>query len=289
MPLLLMKVKQNPKQSVFVRNFFIEEAGRTCYQSEIMKHYVTLLILLLGSMLFVSCSHKTLTSESGLYNVTLNEHLKSPVDGMWTWGKGNPYLKQKSGFIYIAPLNISMVAKEHPNLAPLMRPQMHDYMVQAYANMLKDANAKNGTNWQLTFNPAQANVRIDMALVAFEPQRPKLRLVGELLGFMAPVPGIGRVVGKFSKGDITIEATIRDCKNNQLLMALKDSNRKSTRLYSAEAYTKEGNADVNLRSWARMLAHICRLAWYDELGTSTLQEKFKDYTYLEAIKDHIVD
>ncbi len=253
-----------------------------------MKH-IYLLVTVLTALLISSCGHQNLQSESGLYNVTLNKHLKSPVDGIWTWGHGNPYLHQKSGYIYIAPLNTAMVVREHPDTAPLMQPQMHDYMVQAFVEMLKDANNKNKTNWQLTFDPTQAHIRIDTALVKFEPQRPGLRIIGEILGVLAPVPGVSRVVGKFSKGDITIEAAIRDCKGNRLLLAFKDSNRKPTRLLSADAYTATGNADANLRSWARVLAHICRLSWQDEIGNSTLKEKFKDYTYAEAIKDRIVD
>lgn len=247
------------------------------------------LVAILSCFILMACGHKNLQSESGLYEVTLNEHVKSPTDGIWTWGKGNPYLNQKSGYIYISPLDISMVVRNHPDIAPLMQPQMHDYMVQAFVEMLQDANKKNGANWQLTFNPNQAKIRIDTALVKFEPQRPGLRVVSEILGWISPVPGVSSLIGTFSKGDITIEATIRDCKDNQLLLAFKDSNRKKTRLFRAEAYTKSGNADANLRSWARVLAHICRLACHDELGNSTLKEKFKDYTYAEALKNSIID
>ncbi len=253
-----------------------------------MRH-IHILTALLLCLLCTSCGYKNLHSESGLYNVTLHEHLKSPVDGIWTWGKGNPYLTQKSGYIYIAPLDISKVVHDNPATAPLMQPQMHDYMVQAFVEILKDANKKNHSNWQLTFDPAQANIRIDTALVHFEPQRPGLRVIGEFLRLTSPIPGVSRVVGKFSKGDITIEATIRDTKTNQLLLAFKDSNRKPTRLFHAEAYTATGNADINLRSWAHVLAHICRLSWYDEMGNSTLQKKFQDYTYIEALKDYMND
>ena len=246
-------------------------------------------LILASSLLMVSCAQKNMLSESGLYHVTLKEELKAPVDGIWTWGKGNPYQHQKNGFIYIAPLDIRLAAQQHPDVAPLMRPQMHDYMVQAFVEMLNDANKKNHTNWKLTNDPAQANVRIDTALVSFEPQKPKLKIIGKVAGFMSPIPGVGTVVGRFSKGDITIEATIRDCKNNQLLLAMKDSNRKPTRLFRADGYEATGNADVNLKSWARVLAHICRDAWYDKLGNSTLQEQFKDYTYAEALIDYLTD
>lgn len=253
-----------------------------------MKRILTI-VTLLSCLLMVSCAQRSLISESGLYHVALVEDLKSPVDGIWTWGKGNPYLHQKSGHIYIAPMDVRLAAREHPDMAPLMRPQMHDYMVQAFVEMLKDANKKNHSNWKLTNNPAEAQIRIDTALVHFEPQMPKMKVVGKVAGFMSPIPGVGQVIGRFAKGDITIEATIRDCKNGRLLMALKDSNRKPTRLFRADGYSKTGNADVNLQSWARLLAHICRAAWYDELGNTTLQEKFKDYTYAEALINYLKD
>lgn len=110
-----------------------------------MKRILTL-VTLLSCLLMVSCAQRNMISESGLYNVTLHEKLKAPVDGIWTWGKGNPYLHQKSGYIYIAPLDVRLAAAEHPDMAPLMRPQMHDYMIQAFVEMLKDANKKNHTN-----------------------------------------------------------------------------------------------------------------------------------------------
>lgn len=249
-----------------------------------MRKILTILTIL-SCLLMVSCVQKNLHSESGLYDVELKEHLKAPTDGIWTWGKGNPYSHQQSGFIYISPLDISMIKLEHRDTASLMRPQMHDYMVQSFVEILQDANRENGTNWQLTFDPAQAHIRIDTALVNFRPQVPGLRVLSKVAGNVVSFPGVGTFAGKFSKGDITIEAAIRDNKTNQLLLALKDSNRKTTRLYTAEAYSKTGNADVNLQSWARVLAHLCRLAWYDNLGDSTLQEKFKDYTYAESLID----
>lgn len=240
-------------------------------------------------LVLASCSQSKLESESGLYDVPLHRHLKSPTDGIWTWGKGNPYLNQKSGFIYIAPMDIRKARAEEPELAPLMIPQMHDYMVQEFVRMLREANQKNAANWQLTFDPAQAHVRIDTALVHFRPQRPIMRIFGKILGYVSPIPLVGDVVGKFSKGDITIEATIRDCKDGKLLLAFKDSNRKNTRLIQAEAYSKTGNADANLRSWAHVIAKLCRAAWKDRRGGSTLKEAFDNYTYAEALRDRIMD
>ena len=40
-----------------------------------------------------------LESETGLYKVKLVHTMKSGVDGVWSWGKGNPYVDQKEGKI----------------------------------------------------------------------------------------------------------------------------------------------------------------------------------------------
>lgn len=239
-------------------------------------------------MLLTACGHN-LQSESGLYNVKLERSVKSPVDGGWTWGKGNPYLGKKKGAIYVAPLNISMVVNEEPELAPLMIPQMHAYMVEELAASLKDCNRCNGTDWKLTFNPAEADIRIDTALVKFERQHPVMRVISGILRIISPVPGVGRVVGCFSTGDITIEAAIRDCRNGELLLAFKDSNHKTARLYSAEAYSRTGNADVNLKAWAHFIAKLCRLGAYDKLGNETLRQKFREYGFAEALRDRITE
>ena len=237
-------------------------------------------------MFLSACGH-TLSSESGLYNVELRQHVKMPIDGVWSWGKGNPYVNKKAGYIYIAPLDISNISEDEPELAPLMIPQMHDYMVNEFADILREMNRANNSNWQLSATPEPADIHIRTALVHFDPQRPWLRILGKMAGYLLPVPGVERAVGVFSKGDICIEASIRDAKSGQLLMAFKDSNQKTTKLYSKEAYSTRGNADANLRVWAFMLAHLCRAGAPDQLGHATLQQKFTDYTYAESLRDKI--
>jgi hypothetical protein len=65
------------------------------------------------------CRH-TLKSESGLYDVKLERSMKVGVDGVWLWGKGNPYANQKSGRVYIAPMNVSHVKNADAHLLKLL-------------------------------------------------------------------------------------------------------------------------------------------------------------------------
>lgn len=232
---------------------------------------------------------RTLKSESGLYDVKLERHAKAMVDGVWTWGGGNPYNKQKQAAIYIAPLDISKVEKAQPKLAPLMVPQMHDYVVSEVSKSLKESNEANGTQWLLTGDASKAAVRVDMALVHFRPQRPGLRMLSSIGGYFVKVPGVSDVVGSFAEGDICLEMTIRDAKSEQLLMACKDSNRKTARLISADAYSRHGNADVNLRYWAHRLAYLIRLGARDKLGEGTLSEYIKNRRWSEVIKDRVMN
>ncbi len=247
-----------------------------------------LLTILSGMLclLLVSCGHP-LESESGLYHVELRDDFKLPIDGVWSWGKGNPYADQQSGHIYIEPLDISLVEEDEPELAPLMIPQMHEHMVQYFNEILQEINQVNGKDWQLTDDPAQAQIRISMALVHFRPQKPALRFLGEIVSYLIPLPMVSRVVGRLSKGCISIEATIRDNKTGDLLMAFKDTNRKPSRLYRAHAYKRSGNADANLKTWARMLAGMCRAAAPDQLGDATLRQKFEDYSYAASLRDKL--
>lgn len=253
-----------------------------------MRSHCHLLLLALVSLLCVSCAQQhTLVSESGLYDVKLNRSLKIMVNGGWTWGGGNPYLHQKTGAIYIAPMDISKVEQDEPELAPLMVPQMHQYMVDFIDKALQESNAANKANWTLTDDPAKSDIRIDTALVHFRPQRPGLRILSSIGGHFVKVPGVTGVVGKFAEGDICIELTIRDSKSGQLYMACKDSNRKTARLISAEAYKRSGNADVNLKAWAEKLGKLIRYCSPDMLGDGILREKIKNRPITDVITEHL--
>lgn len=242
----------------------------------------------LCSLAIVSCQHR-LESESGLYNVELQHNPKVLVDGGWSWGKGNPYAHQKSGKIYIHPMNISKVSKKHPKTAQVMVVQMQDYMVQEFAVQLKELNRANRINWKLTTNPAEADVCIQTALVKFKPQNPSLKAVSAIGSLTAGIPGASKLLGIIADGDIVIEGTIRDAKSGQLLLAFKDSNRKTVRLYRKEAYSETGNADANLKEWAKNLATIVRFSGYDQIGNGTIKDKMEARSYFNVFTQAAAD
>ncbi len=242
---------------------------------------------LLSSVLLPSCTHHPLTSESGLYDVKLEHSWKAPVRGGWVWGKGDPFPDLKKGFIYVAPLDISKVVEKEPELAPLMVPQMHAYVVEELSQELRKLAEPGKREWQLTFEPKQADVRIDMALVGFRPQRPGLRIFSSIGSLFSPIPGVGTVAGHFAEGDICIEMTIRNNHNGVLLAAFKDSNRKKTRLFRADAYSRSGNADANLQAWARALARLFEESQQAIREGKTLQQKFRERTVVDAIQTRV--
>lgn len=237
--------------------------------------------------MLTSC--RSLDSESGLYDVSLEHTYKLPVDGIWGWGKGNPFPGKTSGFIYVAPMDISLVEKDEPERAPLLRPQMYEYIVTDLHEALSEGNRVNNMDWKLTGNPAEADIRIDVALVHFRPQRPGLRLLSSIGGPFVKVPGVSDVVGHFAEGDICIELTMRNNRNGELLMAVKDSNRKKARLYTADAYSRTGNADANLRAWAHKLARLFRESFPDKLGDKTMKQKIQERNVLDAAKAYLTD
>lgn len=265
----------------------IDVSVGTRYSSGVKKILSTTLVLALLALCLCSCVQQQLVSESGLYDVKLVRNLKAGVDGGWTWGKGNAYAQQKTGSIYIAPLDITLVREKQPELAPLMVPQMHDYVVQYVSQALAEGNKANNMNWKLTDKESEATVRVDMALVRFRPQRPGLRLLSGVGGHFIKIPGISDVVGKFAEGDICMEMTIRDARSGQLFLACKDSNRKKVRLVSSEAFKRSGNADVNLRTWAQRLARVIRECSPDRLGNETLRQKIEERSWWDVAKDRI--
>lgn len=270
-------------------NLSIAREGEPCYHGDVKKLLMVTLMAAVAGLL-ASCSlTRTLSSESGLYDVKLERNRKAMVDGGWTWGGGNPYAGLKEGSIYIAPLDISKVQEAQPELAPLLVPQMHDYVVEEVGKALRESNAAHNINWKLTDEPAKATVRVDMAVVHFRPQRPGLRLLSSIGGHFVKVPGVSDVVGSFAKGDICIEMTIRDGMSRRLLLACKDSNRKTARLISTDAYKRIGNADVNLRHWAKRLAYLIEISTSNQLEGRTLKEFINERSWGEVIKQRVMD
>jgi hypothetical protein len=247
-------------------------------------------LALLSSLvfLFASCQ-QNLKSESSLYNVQLKHNPKVLVDGIWSWGKGNPYAGQKSGSIYIHPLDVSLVRRAYPQESKLMVIQMQDYLVQAIAKELKAINAANHCHWVLTTNPSAADICIKTAIVKFKPQKPSLKAASAVGSVVMSMPGVNHILGSIADGDIRIEGTMRDARSGQLLLAFKDSNRKKVRIYTEEAYRATGNADANLKEWAGNIAKVIRMSAYDKMGNGTLKEKVKQRSYFNVFSQSVAD
>ncbi len=248
------------------------------------------LLTALCCTLLPSCSlvEQRLKSESGLYSVPLSLNLKVQVDGIWFHGEGNPYEHQKSVVFYVAPLDVSLVEEDYPELAPAMVEQMHDLMKRELTKAFTDANRANRTQWKVTEYPDEADVRFDLAVVSLKTQRPGLHIAAKVLGFVAPT-GVGDAVELIAKGDITLEGTIRDNRNGHLLMAFKDSNRAKMRLYHKKTYSRTGNVDANLQLWAEKLALLCREGAHDRLEDGTIKEKVDNRSVKDVIKARVQD
>ncbi len=237
--------------------------------------------------MLASCVSQNLTSESGLYDVKLSHTYKAAIDGAWTWGKGNPFAHQKKGAMYVAPLNVDAIRKNHSELATSMVGQMHSLIKQELSQAFAEANAANHTQWGLTDNPAQADLRVNLAVVSLRTQNPGLTVASTVVGTAASIPGLSTAVGQISKGDITIEGTIRNNHNGQLLVAFKDSNRAHLRFYHKDTYRKTGNVDANLKEWAEGLAKLCREGAYDRLGDGTMIDKVENRSWWSALIEHL--
>lgn len=238
-------------------------------------------------LLLCSCSH-SLKSESGLYDVELQKSYKVALDGYWVTPIDHKSQKKiKRGTIYIAPLDVSLVEKDEPELSKLIISQMHGLFVEEMQEMLKEGNAANKANWRLTNDPRNATIRVDIAVVRLRPQNPAMRILGTVGSFFSPVPGTGSIVDTLTEGDICIEATVRDAQTGELLFAVKDRNREKTKLYKANAYKKGGNVDANMHAWARKLAFLFRNCANDRLGNRTLRQALEERSFIDATKAHI--
>lgn len=209
-----------------------------------------LLLLLLLPLLLCQCTD--LRSESGLYNVPLEKHLKLDVDGSWFANKPELFNRVQNGSLYLAPLNIQAVSQKEPELAPVLQQQMDTYLREAVTDALTQTHSR----WTVTDNPAAATLRIDMAVVRLKPQRPALNIAGKIGSIFSPVPFVGNATEALAGGDIVVEGTVRDVKTGQLLMAFKDSNRKKGRIINGTAFTRSGQAEASLKSWAHSVGQL---------------------------------
>lgn len=244
-------------------------------------------LMLLTCVWLVGCRH-TLHSESGLFDVTLEKNPRIAVDAIWMWGGGNPYARVRRGRIYISPLVVQGVKnKTNQRYLDYLQKQMNEDMTRSINAALKEANAHNHAYWKLTSDSAAADIRIDAALVRFRPQNPGVRVVSMVATLFAPVPGMSRITTFSGAGDIAIEVTIRDCRDNKLLLAFRDSNRKQIRLFHAEAYARHGNAQVNLREWAETMGRLIRVCAFDRLGYDSLKDKLRHRPMRDVLRSRM--
>ncbi len=248
------------------------------------KHLLLFPLILLSALLLTQCS-SSLKSESGLYDVTLKHSYKDPVDGTWLWDGAHPYANTKNVRLYLAPLDVSLIAQKHPKLAPLLVEQFQQRVFEQFSYFLKKHNKHDSLNWQLTTDPRGAQMRINFALVKFTPQYPALRTLVTAASLFSPVPGVGTVAAYFTEGSIAVEATIRDTKTQQLYLAFKDSNRKTAYLYTKEAYMSTGQANTNFKHWASKMATLMSRCQSDGLCYTHYKDDIKKKSWLRALWD----
>lgn len=219
------------------------------------------LLLLLSCCLSLTCciwqQHTSVLS-----NVPLNHSVKIAVDGYYVYSNPGKRLLPATGTVYVAPMDVSQVEREADDSLSAMQQYMHDCLSSEVAAALHDV-CPNG-EWKLTDDAAKATLVYQTALVRYRPQKPVLRGLAVLASPFVEVPFVASAVKKFAKGDICIEGAVRFRETNTLLVAIKDSNRESTALYESAAYRPTGNAEVNLRIWAKKMA---RFIYADALMT----------------------
>ncbi len=238
-------------------------------------------------LLALSSCKSTLKSESGLYDVPLKHSYKDPVDGSWLWDGVHPYAYSKNVRIYLAPIDVSLIAKKHPTLAPLLAEQFKKRIEEQFSAFFKKHNKRNDIGWELTTNPKGAQMRLNFAVVKFTPQYPVLRTLITAGSFFSPIPGVGTVAATFVEGSIGMEATVRDTSSKQLYLAFKDSNRKPVFLYQANAYSSTGQADTNFSHWASKMASLMSQCQTDGSCYVDYQNKVNSKNWLRAAWEHL--
>lgn len=241
----------------------------------------TSIVLMACSILLASCGH-TLESESGLYNVKLESSYKIPLQGFWFSGNGAHFSQQKTGAIYVAPLNVAVVSQKDPEAAAEMQKKMHEFVLDSLGESLRELNQANHANWTLTNNPAAADLKVDMAIVHYSRQRPVLRILTDVISNWSPVPMTSTLASPLYRGDVCMELTIRNNRTGALLMAVKDENPGSPRYFRAEAYSNIGNGSTALRIWAAKLARIIRECAYDRSEGKNIRQRVEEMNLLDA-------
>lgn len=211
-----------------------------------------LFLLLLCCLSLSCCMWQQHTSV--LSDVPLNRSVKAAVDGYYVYPNPEKKTLPERGTVYVAPMDVSRVKSEDDASLSAMQQAMHDYLCAEVAAALHEV-CPNG-EWTLTDDAEQATLLYRTALVRYRPQKPLLRGLAVLASPFVSVPFVSGAVKRFAKGDICIEGAVRFRETDTLLAAFKDSNRESSALYESAAYRPTGNAEVNLRIWAKKMARF---------------------------------
>lgn len=240
-------------------------------------------LLLLCCLSLSACMWQQHTSV--LSDVPLNRSLKVAVDGYYVYPNPEKNTLPENGTIYVAPMDVSQVKSEDDASLSAMQQAMHEYLCAEVAAALHDV-CPNG-EWMLTDDAEQATLLYQTALVRYRPQKPLLRGLTMLASPFVSVPFVSGAVKRFAKGDICIEGAVRFRETDTLLAAFKDSNRESTALYESAAYRPTGNAEVNLRIWAKKMA---RLIYADALMNQqgkTFEEIVEERSVRDTVKAYM--
>lgn len=242
------------------------------------------LLLLLCCLSFASCvMQQQLQSESGLYQVPLSRSLKVAVDGYYVRPNPESEPLPKKGTIYVAPMDVSHVRGSADECLPAMQQDMHRYLCTEIAAALKET-CPNG-EWTLTNDAEHATLRYETALVRFRPQRPLLRGAAMLASPFIEIPFVTKAVKKFAKGDICIEGAVRyQQKTPVLVAAFKDSNRASAAFYESAAYRPTGNAEVNLRIWAKKMARFIYAEAIMSRQGKSFEQVLEERSFTDTVK-----
>lgn len=249
-----------------------------------MKNKLLCALLALSTLTGLSSCGPSLRSESGLYNVKLERSIKADVDGFWISSQPNPYAKQRSGLIYIAPLDIRVVRAKFPDMAGPLATQMHGHMIDKMASSIAKMNKESHLSWNITSDRSKADISIELAVVKFSPQNSHLKVLNAVGGWFIPVPGVSTAIGSFAAGNIVVEGVFRDARRGTVMAAFKDSNRATTRLYDKNAYKDLGHADKNMQHWAERIANVIYVTHFDESGRVTLRDDIKNRSVSDVIK-----
>lgn len=244
-------------------------------------------------LLLPSCSvlhdffAEKLRSKSGLYDVKLKHTVKMAVDGYWVTEHPENVRMPAKGRLYIAPLDCRMIEAENAEHVPELQSMMHAFMTEEMAKTY--AVVSPDGSWGLTEDEKEATLRIDMALTRYRTQMPVVRVAATAGGAFVPVPFVSSAVSKYAKGDITIEGTLRDARNGELLFAFQDTNREDSALYKAEGYYSEGNAEANFRRWSQQMARLFMACAKGKKEGTHLEEMVKNRSWWSTFKAQFID